>query len=146
MPTVTLTLIDTPDGRLAVHSDYRPQPGAACSPAQSTALEIMARTRKEWGIEPQTWDRQRSIETPEQLCAELIDFEGLGQGHHQDHPAEAEEGHSQDQGDVRRQRCGQDVDEQGHQAEGDEVAGSDSHPDPEGIGAECDTNAPTGLT
>lgn len=78
MPTVTLILIDTPDGRLAVHSNFRPQPGAACSPAQSTALEIMNRTRKEWGIEPQTWDRPRSVETPEQLCAELIDFEGLG--------------------------------------------------------------------
>lgn len=79
MATVTLTLIDTPDGRVAVHSSYKPHAGTGCSAAQSTALEMMARTRKEWGIEPQTWDKPgQPTETPESLCAALLSPEDLG--------------------------------------------------------------------
>lgn len=77
MSIVTFALIDTPDGRVAVHSSYRPLAGQACSPAESAALEIMNRTRREWGLEPQTWNRAVA-ETPETLCRALLDPEDLG--------------------------------------------------------------------
>lgn len=77
MSIVTFALIDTPDGRVAVHSSYRPLAGQACSPAESAALEIMNRTRKDWGIEPQTWART-AVETPEGLCRALLTPEDLG--------------------------------------------------------------------
>ena len=50
MPTVHLTLIDTPTGGVAVHSDFQPAVGKACSPAQAAALEIFNRTRRDWGM------------------------------------------------------------------------------------------------
>lgn len=77
MASVTLTLTDTPDGRVAVHSSFKPHVGKGCTPAQSTALEILARTRKDWGVEPQSWERT-TAETPERLCAALLDPEDLG--------------------------------------------------------------------
>lgn len=52
MASVTLTLTDTPAGGVAIHSSFEPAVGAACSPAQSEALEIIRRTRKDWGIAP----------------------------------------------------------------------------------------------
>jgi len=48
VPTVTITLSDTPAGSVAITSDHRPCVGAACSPAQAAALDIIARTRKQW--------------------------------------------------------------------------------------------------
>lgn len=77
MVSVTLTLTDTPDGRVAVHSSYRPLVGQACSPAESAAMEIMNRTRKDWGIEPQTWERT-AVETTVDLCRALLTPEDLG--------------------------------------------------------------------
>lgn len=53
MPSVTLTLIDTPTGGVAIQTDFAPAIGNPCSPAQSTALEIMARTKKQWGVVPE---------------------------------------------------------------------------------------------
>lgn len=50
MPTVHLTLTDTPTGGVAVHSDFQPAVGKACSPAQAAALEIFNRTRRDWGM------------------------------------------------------------------------------------------------
>lgn len=50
MPTVTLTLTDTPTGGVAIRSDFVPAVGNPITPAQSAALDIIARTRKEWGI------------------------------------------------------------------------------------------------
>lgn len=50
MPTVTLTLSDTPSGGVSIHTSFVPAVGAPCSPAQAAALEIMARTRKNWGL------------------------------------------------------------------------------------------------
>jgi Virulence-associated protein E len=50
MPSVTLTLIDTPTGGVAIQTDFAPAIGNPCSPAQSTALEIIARTKKQWGV------------------------------------------------------------------------------------------------
>ena len=52
MPTVTLTLTDTPHGGVAIHSSYIPAVGHPCSPAQDAALEIIKRTHKEWGVNP----------------------------------------------------------------------------------------------
>ena len=52
MPSVTFTLTDTPEGAVAVHTEFRPAVGAPCSPAQSAALEIISRTRKDYGLIP----------------------------------------------------------------------------------------------
>jgi hypothetical protein len=52
MPTITITLTDTPTGGVAVHSDFTPAVGNPCSAAQSAALDIISRTRKEFGIGP----------------------------------------------------------------------------------------------
>ncbi len=51
MPQVTITLTDTPQGGVAVHSDFKPAIGAPCSAAQAAALDIIARTRKHYGLE-----------------------------------------------------------------------------------------------
>ncbi len=52
MPTVTLTLTDTPTGGVAIHTDFRPAIGAPCSPAQAAVLDIIARTKRDWGMTP----------------------------------------------------------------------------------------------
>lgn len=51
MPSVTLTLTDTPSGQVAVHSDFKPAVGNPCSPAQAAALDIIARTRRDYGLD-----------------------------------------------------------------------------------------------
>jgi len=50
MPSVTITLTDTPNGGVAIHSDFRPAVGHPCSPAQSAALDIISRTRRHYGL------------------------------------------------------------------------------------------------
>lgn len=52
MPSVTLTLTDTPEGGVAIHTNFQPAIGAPCTPAQSAALDILSRTRKHWGMAP----------------------------------------------------------------------------------------------
>lgn len=52
MPTVILTLTDTPHGGVSIHSTYVPAVGNPCSPAQDAALEIIKRTHKQWGVNP----------------------------------------------------------------------------------------------
>lgn len=54
MPSITITLTDTPSGGVAIHSDYKPAVGHPCSPAQSAALEVINRTHKQWGINQPT--------------------------------------------------------------------------------------------
>lgn len=54
MPSVTLTLIDTPAGGVAIQTDFKPAVGNPCSPAQAAALDIIARTRKNYGLEQQS--------------------------------------------------------------------------------------------
>ncbi len=49
MPAVTITLEDTPAGGVAITSSFRPTVGSPCTAAQAAALDIVARTRKEWG-------------------------------------------------------------------------------------------------
>lgn len=50
MPSINITLTDTPTGGVAVHTDFKPAVGSPCSPAQSAALDIISRTRKEFGL------------------------------------------------------------------------------------------------
>jgi hypothetical protein len=51
MPQVTITLTDTPEGGVAVQSDFKPAIGAPCSAAQAAALDIFSRTRKHYGLD-----------------------------------------------------------------------------------------------
>jgi hypothetical protein len=51
MAQVTITLTDTPEGGVSVQSDYKPTVGAPCSTAQAAALDIIARTRKSYGLD-----------------------------------------------------------------------------------------------
>lgn len=50
MAKVTVTLTDTPTGGVAIHTDFRPAIGAPCSPAQAAVLDIIARTKRDWGM------------------------------------------------------------------------------------------------
>ena len=50
MPSITLTLADTPDGAVSIHSTFKPAVGYPCSPAQAAALDIIARTHRQWGV------------------------------------------------------------------------------------------------
>ena len=50
MATTTITIEDTPDGRIDVRTDYQPTRGERCSLAQQATLEIIRRTRKEYGL------------------------------------------------------------------------------------------------
>lgn len=50
MPSITLILTDTPAGGVSVATSFRPAISHPCSPAQSYALDILARTRKDWGL------------------------------------------------------------------------------------------------
>lgn len=54
MPSITLTLTDTPNGAVSIHSSFRPAVGAPCSPPQAAALEMISRTHREWGMQPDT--------------------------------------------------------------------------------------------
>lgn len=48
MPSVTITLTDTPTGGVAIHSDFKPAIGTSCSPAQSAALDAVNRINRDW--------------------------------------------------------------------------------------------------
>ena len=50
MPTVTITLTDTPTGGVCVHSNYVPAIGKNTSTAQAAALDIINRTCREYGL------------------------------------------------------------------------------------------------
>jgi len=52
MASVTIILEDTPDGGMSVKSDFKPAVGKPCSLAQSAALDIIARTAKQYGLPP----------------------------------------------------------------------------------------------
>ena len=51
MAQVTITLTDTEDGGVSVHTDFNPGIGAPCSTAQAAALDIISRTRKSFGLD-----------------------------------------------------------------------------------------------
>lgn len=50
MAEVIITLTDTPSDGVAIHSNFRPAIGAPCSNAQAAALDIIARTKLDWGF------------------------------------------------------------------------------------------------
>ena len=50
MPSVTITLSDTPAGGVAIHTDFKPAIGSPCSPAQAAVLDIISRTKRDWGM------------------------------------------------------------------------------------------------
>ena len=50
MADVIITLTDTPSGGVAIHTNFKPAIGSPCSNAQSAALDIIGRTRREWGM------------------------------------------------------------------------------------------------
>ncbi len=50
MAEIHITLRDTPQGGVAIHTDFRPAIGQPCTPAQGHALEIINRTQKQWGL------------------------------------------------------------------------------------------------
>lgn len=50
MPSVTITISDTPSGGVAVRSDYVPALGAPTSRAQTAAQDIINRTCREYGM------------------------------------------------------------------------------------------------
>ena len=50
MPSVTITLADTPSGGVSVYTDFCPAVGRPISLAQSAALDILRRTAREYGL------------------------------------------------------------------------------------------------
>ena len=50
MPSVTITIADTPSGGVSVYTDFKPAVGNPCSNAQAAALDMIRRTRKEYGL------------------------------------------------------------------------------------------------
>lgn len=50
MPAVTIVIEDTPAGGVAITSNYLPTAGERCSAAQSAALDIISRTKRDWGM------------------------------------------------------------------------------------------------
>lgn len=50
MAEVTITLKDTPAGGVSIHTEFKPAIGAPCSAAQAAALDIISRTKREWGM------------------------------------------------------------------------------------------------
>ena len=50
MPSVTITLTDTPTGGIAIKTDFAPAAGSPCSAAQAAALDIIRRTAREYGL------------------------------------------------------------------------------------------------
>lgn len=67
MPSVIITLTDTPTGGVAIKTDFTPAVGLPISPAQAHALEIFNRTRHQWGLPVRAdADKQRS-----QLCSAM---------------------------------------------------------------------------
>lgn len=51
MPSVTITLTDTPTGGVSLKTDFSPAAGLPCSAAQAAALDIISRTRRDYGLD-----------------------------------------------------------------------------------------------
>lgn len=49
MASITLTITDTEGGSVAIHSTFKPAIGLRITPAQAHALDLISRTRKQWG-------------------------------------------------------------------------------------------------
>lgn len=62
MASVTIIMADTPTGGVSIYTDFAPAVGKATTPAQQAALEVLTRTRRDWGITP-SQQAQAAIET-----------------------------------------------------------------------------------
>ena len=51
MASVTFTLEDNPKGGVSIKTDFVPAIGRPCTLAQSAALEILSRTRRDYGLD-----------------------------------------------------------------------------------------------
>lgn len=69
MPQVTITLTDTSEGGISVHTDFKPAIGAPCSSAQAAALDIISRTRKHYGLEAKP---KATTQTSDQTSAQAF--------------------------------------------------------------------------
>ena len=74
MAQVTIVIADTPNGGVSVYTDFQPAIGAPCSTAQAAALDIIARTRKSYGLDskPQA-DARAFAQTSEQARQAIYD-------------------------------------------------------------------------
>lgn len=61
MPSVTLVISDTPEGGLSIWNDLVPAPGKRCSLAEQAALDIISRTRREYGLPVPTPNATRPV-------------------------------------------------------------------------------------
>ncbi|MES2685517.1 MAG: hypothetical protein V4706_01780 [Pseudomonadota bacterium] len=50
MAAITIVIADTPKGGISIRSDFVPAVGNPCTVAQSAALDIISRTRKDYGL------------------------------------------------------------------------------------------------
>lgn len=69
MAHITMTLSDTPDGGVSIHTDFKPSVGNPCTPAQGYALDVIAKTHKQWGIPKDTSETRRPGIT--EMCERL---------------------------------------------------------------------------
>jgi len=53
MPSVTVTIADTPAGGVSIYTDFAPAVGKPLSLAQQAALEVINRTAREYGLPKQ---------------------------------------------------------------------------------------------
>ena len=61
MSVVTIRIFEKPDGTIETHTDFAPKPGAALTAAQSVALEMINRTRREYGFPVQVPSMSKAI-------------------------------------------------------------------------------------
>ena len=50
MSSVTIVIADTDKGGISIRTDFHPAAGNPCSRAQSAALDMIRRSRKEFGL------------------------------------------------------------------------------------------------
>jgi hypothetical protein len=74
MATVHMIFTDTPAGGVAVHSDFQPAIGKACTKAEAAALEIFNRTRHEWGMAGIEVVHVQMTAKPDPVCNCQIEF------------------------------------------------------------------------
>ncbi len=73
MAEITITLTDTPNGGIAIRTNFKPAIGAPCSNAQAAALDILRRTGREWGLSaPPLNEVDISVSDIKRLKAETV--------------------------------------------------------------------------
>lgn len=77
MPSVTITIADTPTGGVSMYTDFAPAVGRPISLAQSVALDALRRLAREYGL-PQQVDKIERLGAEVQLASAAADF-GMSQ-------------------------------------------------------------------